>query len=491
MWRHRIARFLTVAGVAILLAFSANLSAQVPPAAPLPPALPPLLYLRLAGPEGMKVTLYRGEATGVALDAPCVVGVRPGYAYRIALSNLAGFPGTTFSPTIEIRGSLWLAYQLRNADFPATIVFRNDDFNKAEQGGLVKKVVVLEDPELAEPTRASADRPLEYFVAPARNLQQEVQGHGAPLAIVYLGQRTLTAEELAASAIPGTLLLPGEKTLPAPRVPPWIPWGCYPVFDPLHGPLTAAPFTNLYDGGDSRLRAGHDGEGRLRGLDPSDTVAEYVDPQGRPRVVPSNRVALCVPRFVIVRTELGLASHTMAFGPGGLHGNQERAVFDGSLAFVEHSQPLHLESARDRLKPSATQFTEGAAVTGRIDGLEIAETLRAANTLDGSCPPPRAQEVDRPLRIIKWPDKKGCNVGDLVTFSLRYTNNATRPITNVVVSDSLTPRFEYVPGSQKADRESRFTLQPNEAGSAILRWEFPAALQPGESGLITFQVRVR
>ena len=480
------------AGVALLGALAGISPAQPRPMPPAPPTqAPPLLYLRLAGPKGMQVTLYRGEPAGVTLDTPCIVGVRPGYAYRLALSNIAGFPGATFSPTLEVRGSLWLTSQLRNADFPATILFRADDFTKVEHGALVKKIVVLEHPETADPTAARAEEPLEIPVAAGRELQHEIQSRGAPLAVVFLGQRTLNPVELAAAAIPGTVLLPGEKALPQPRQAPWVPWACYAFHDPLHGPQTAADYLTLHDGGDSKLPAGYDSTGRLRGLDPSDTVAEYVDAKGRPRVIASNRVALCVPRYVILKTESGLASQTVAFGPGTTHVNQGGAAFSSRLPFVEHAQPLHLESAANRMKPSGTQFTAGTAVTGDMHGLQVSATLRGSNTLDGSCPPPTVQTPDRPLRIIKWPDKKGCNVGDLVLFSLQYTNQGSQPITNLVVSDSLTTRFEYVPGSQKADREANFTTQPNEGGSSLLRWEFPGTLQAGESGLITFQVRVR
>ena len=59
------------------------------------------------------------------------------------------------------------------------------------------------------------------------------------------------------------------------------------------------------------------------------------------------------------------------------------------------------------------------------------------------------------------------------------------------MSDSLAPRFEYVKGSTRTDRDALFTTQPNEAGSAVLRWEFTGALQPHEHGLISFEVRVR
>lgn len=488
--RRRTAVMLRMLLAATLLSILAGtLRAQFQPAAPAPQ--PPLLYLRLAGPKGMKVTVYRGDPTGATLDAPCVIGVRPGYAYRLALSNIAGFPAATFSPTLEVRGSLWLTSQLRNADFPVTVMFRSEDFAKVEQGAMIKKIIVLEHPETAEPIPARAAEPIEIPVSAGRELQHEIQGRGAPLAIIFLGQRSLTAAELAAAAVPGTVHLPGEKMLPQPGQAPWVPWACYALQDPLLGRQSPADYLSVYDGGDSKLRAGYDNTGRLRGLDPSDTVAEYVDSKGRPRVVPSNRVALCLPRYVILKTETGLASQTVAFGPGSAHVSQERAVFSGRLPFLEHTQPLHLESAANRLKPSGTQFTAGTAITGDVNGLQVSAALRSTNTLDGSCPPPTSPTPDRPLRIIKWPDKKGCNIGEVVMFSLQYTNHGSQPITNLVVSDSLTTRFEYVPGSQKSDREARFTTQANEAESSILRWEFPGALQPGETGLITFQVRVR
>jgi uncharacterized repeat protein (TIGR01451 family) len=79
----------------------------------------------------------------------------------------------------------------------------------------------------------------------------------------------------------------------------------------------------------------------------------------------------------------------------------------------------------------------------------------------------------------------------LITFTIRFANVGGRPITNVVVSDSLTTRFEYVAGSSKSDRPATFTTQPNDAGSMVLRWEFAGSLQPGENGMITFQVKIR
>ncbi len=79
----------------------------------------------------------------------------------------------------------------------------------------------------------------------------------------------------------------------------------------------------------------------------------------------------------------------------------------------------------------------------------------------------------------------------MVTFHLKFTNQGGQPIADVVVTDSLTGRLEYVPGSAKTDRETIPTMQQNEAGSLLLRWQIVGRLQPGESGEITFQARIR
>jgi uncharacterized repeat protein (TIGR01451 family) len=207
--------------------------------------------------------------------------------------------------------------------------------------------------------------------------------------------------------------------------------------------------------------------------------------------VPSNRICLCVPRFVLLRAEQNVGSQTAALGTDRAQSNRLGVILTGRQGPAEERLPIQPETTAGRLKPSSTINEMGTAATGRVNGLEIVATVSFAETLDGKCPPPGALVPQRPLRIIKWADCEGATVGSIVTFSLRYTNLGGEPITDVVVSDSLTTRFEYVAGSQRTDRAAGFTVRGNEAGSSVLRWEFPGALAPGASGLITFQVRIR
>jgi uncharacterized repeat protein (TIGR01451 family) len=452
---------------------------------------PPLLYVRLDGPPGTKVTFYRGGPAGQSVPMPVVVGLRPGYIYRVQVSNPEKFPNADFFPTLEVRGSLRVASNLRAGDFPAGLNFSEEDFRSVGQGALLTKVVVLEPPEHAVPMATRPDQPLEIQLPTNQDPLLMATYRGHPLLVVRAGQRQLTSEDLAAQGIAGTILLPGEKNLGWPRIPPWVGHTCFPVFDPLAGPRPAHEEMNIYDGGDVGLRAGLDPQGRLRGLDPSDTVAEYFDSQGRRRLAVSNRVGLCIPRFLLIRGESTLAGQVALVGPGATRVAHGQVTLLTERPVIQETHQRFLEGVSGRLRPSGNAVTEGTAVTGRVDGTLIFSTPQITGSLQTMRPPPITEGQDRPLLIIKWPDKYGALVGEIVTFYLKFTNQGERPITDVVVTDSLAARFEYGAGSAKVDREAVFTTQPNEAGSMTLRWQFPGTLQAGQSGMVSFQVRVR
>ncbi len=463
-----------------------------PQATPAPQLVPPpLLYVKIVEPAGMLVTFYRGTEAGRTVVAPCTFGLRPGFSYRIKLSNIPRFPGLTIYPTLEARGSLLLANRLRNASFPVALVFRNDDLKGIGAGTMITKVAVLERPDTALPLPSTADDPLQIDVAADRNPLQESLTRGRALLLLHMGQRQLAEEELAAQGISGTVLMPGEKVLPLPRKLPWVPWACYPVYDPILGPPNPSADITVYDGGDVGLQAGFDPAGKLRGLDPSDTVAQYTDSRGRPHIAVSNRVGLCVPRFVVFRGETSPASQLALLGPGRATQIQGRQTVESLVPALEQHQNLQPVGVAGELRPSSTEITYGTAITGRIAGVTVTGSIAKTGDVRTSVSAPASAAPDKPLKVIKFPDKCGGLIGDLVTFTIRFDNVGGQPITNVVVSDSLTTRFEYVAGSSKSDRAAIFTTQPNDAGTNVLRWDFPGTLRPGETGVITFQVKIR
>jgi hypothetical protein len=82
-------------------------------------------------------------------------------------------------------------------------------------------------------------------------------------------------------------------------------------------------------------------------------------------------------------------------------------------------------------------------------------------------------------------------IGDEVVFYLHYRNSTLHPMSDIIITDSLTTRIEYIEGTQKSDRPATFTGSPNEAGSLTLRWQIDAPLLPGQSGTITFKALIK
>jgi uncharacterized repeat protein (TIGR01451 family) len=396
------------------------------------------------------------------------------------------------------------------------------------------------------------DQPLEQEVPAERDLLFEATQLGRPMLVLRIGTRIVPDAELAEQTVPETILLPGQGGLGLPPVPPYLPWLGVRLFDPILGPK---PETEecIRDGGDLGWPAGLDSSGHLHGVEPADTVAEYRDSCGRMKVAVSNKVCICVPRFAVLRTEMPLLGYETALSLAGAQLVQERRQIDLQLPPLlaqERKQPNEMEG---RLRPSMnlgvqtpmllmrlevlqavhvyeglgvlldlrildrmTQVqrvqivkqmelarelngqqklgqadnVEGTAVLGKVKGLDVVSATLETRDLTiccNECPRP----PDKPLVLWKWADRTAAEIGDVVTFTLKYSNHGGRPISDVALVDSLTGRLEYVPGSAKSNREAVFTLQANEAGSMTLRWEVTGELLPGQNGVVSFQARVR
>jgi uncharacterized repeat protein (TIGR01451 family) len=538
----------------VLAAIALVANARQPAAPPLPGRGPsPLLFLRFLGPDGMRVTFYPGTRMARSFAAPAVVGVRTGYLIRAQLDHFRDAPGLVLYPTVEVRGGLWLGALLNPADYPAPLVLTEADLASILSGALVTKAIYLENPDRATPIATKLDAPFELSVPPDRDLLDEARQHGRPIAVVRFGGRTVPPEELVRFAVPGTVLMPGEHGLMPAALPPCLPLADRPFLDPIAGPKPPDEEC-LRDGGNEGHRIGIDADGQLRGMEPSDTVAEYTDPGGRRRIVSSNRVCICVPRFAVLRSEtpcdryesvlavndtrtVTSQEHVQARQPAHLAGQVEQlkavkererpSVWTGALGVgravrVEVLQAHNVELGplaaigtqaiyalreQDRLRlvrqlelgrelsrregVQENEQTTGTAVVARVQG--GAEVISAtAETRDFTvCCNEEPRTPDKPLVLYKCADRPAAKVGDPVAFTLRFSNHGGRPLTDVAVSDSLTGRLEYIPGSARSDRDAVFTMQENEAGSLLLRWEISGKLLPGDSGVVRFQARVR
>jgi uncharacterized repeat protein (TIGR01451 family) len=262
------------------------------------------------------------------------------------------------------------------------------------------------------------------------------------------------------------------------------------IVDPILGPRCAEEEC-LHDGGDIPPRAGLNALGQLGGLNPTDTVAVYADSRGRRHITVSNRVCICVPRFVVMRAASAPAGYGAVVEVEQTNASIGQAEIRNRDKLTIAEQKEHLAVFASRERPSVNEIVLGTRTVDQFLGGAIIFGFVEGQAVLGTIVKPPEERPDLPLLLHKSADKISAQVGDIVTFQLDYRNVGGKPITGIVVSDSLTGRLEYIPGSAKSDRHTTFTTEPNEAGSAILRWAVTGALPPGQSGVVTFQARIR
>ena len=272
--------------------------------------------------------------------------------------------------------------------------------------------------------------------------------------IVRLGEREVPPDELFAADVPGTVLVLGDPAMPPPAAPPTLANAVWQWFDPILGPKK--PLEEILpDGGDVGPRVGIDPDGHLGGLNPTDTAAEYRYGNSPRRVTFSNRVCLFSPRFAVLRQEsqpvaegttVPVAQAETALAQAVLMNRERVDRIWNSTATRGFVSKLGVRGTQGRIGVAAVDRVQGLAAVGSVEGVQLKAVVvevASATQIRNCCRP------DQPLVVTKYADPKTPNVGDIVTFVLRYENYGAKPIREVVIADSLASRYEYIPGSRR------------------------------------------
>ncbi len=516
-----------------------------PGIAVLTPSIPPeIQVVRFSAPEGTKIEILGPAPEPIAVtdananDSATTVGLKVGVGYRLKLTNLPTAPGAELYPVVELVGHLHRPPGSDPGKFPIRIPFSEDDLTDAAiRGRLVTLVVYLESPEQAIPVSMPKDQIPVVTLSPVEQPLKVAPALGRVMAIVRVGGRAPTAQELTGEgdyAFNGAscpFSTDGNKcalpcgpvcgTAPPPGRP-WVPRDEY-----------------LCDGGDGGQIA-HFGAGGLSGIDPRDAVIRF-QADSRPRVLPTNRVCLYAPRFAAVRSSVGanqnLAIENLVVANyaekqeailtkqaakkftqnqmAELARHRSRAsnlrgrVYAGDHVEVRVLQgydvPIHIAGhvktqklemgrqqqqirlARGKIKPEGIKTAESAVVTGLVEGLGQQVMSWKPQEVAGVEVPPNKPG----LAVVKQVDATDAEPGDEVTFTIRYRNMGNVPIVSVSVLDSLLARLEYIPRSALGPAGTVFTANENTVGSTELRWDLPGAIAPGQDGYVQFKARVR
>ena len=239
------------------------------------------------------------------------------------------------------------------------------------------RVYYLEDPELAAPVDVAPDTPVESIAANVEAAVRDARQRGRLVLVARIGQRTFTESELAAQSIPGTVFMPGDRMLPVPALPPTLPAACYPSADPILG-QRATLEECFHDGGDVPPKLGLGPDGKLGGLDPSDTALEFRLGNGQKRVCTSNRVKICVPRFGAVRVEAQPEGVNQPVGPAVGIGAKGPELARSKVLEQELTNKLVPVGFQGSKRPSQVTTVEG------LLQLQKAKTFRVIGTVNGT-----------------------------------------------------------------------------------------------------------
>jgi uncharacterized repeat protein (TIGR01451 family) len=344
------------------------------------------------------------------------------------------------------------------------------------------------------------------------------------------------AKDLPAMPIEGPCIMgmPGIEAgvpLPYTAAGPWIPPGIVP-------PWPADEY--LRDGGEVPPGVAAAKNGELLGLQMEDTVARFTTLDGRTLIEPSNKVDLYSPRFnavrqvvdaevdlqrqrgagvakpvqaIIPRTSEPVALNTLdqrpirgiGTNPAGqlrsrvIHATQFTELlpyaFDNGFRPYENIGVIRTGVYIGSDEPILAQRSQAAIAWSHKDAVHVIldeQTAAAAVATQtpqetytiGTSPNPR-------LRIVKVASTPVAEPGDEVSFTIRFDNVGNQPIGSVQIIDSLTTRLEYVPNSAQCSLKARFTTQPNEGESLVVRCVLDEPLPIGKGGVFRFRCIVR
>jgi uncharacterized repeat protein (TIGR01451 family) len=296
----------------------------------------------------------------------------------------------------------------------------------------------------------------------------------------------------------------------------------------------------LCDGGDHTPGARVRRDDAIVGLQPEDTIVHYTTEAGDIEVKASNRVCVYAPRFKSVRKITGALSGDHSVGLAGIDrriGANNLGVNEGGVVIGESVELGHAEVARsidamrhrDRGVPVAgiLQIEEATDVLAALVGLTfdqinelrddqkaLVEELALAaiawtanESLEVAIEDLKAPVLTRDqsvegltvyefpeagrLQICKLADRPDAKPGDIVNFAIRVENVGDSAVNEVVLTDNLTTRLEYVANSQTCSAGAQFETIPNEGESLQLIWKLTDKLRVGESATIRFRCRVR
>ncbi|MHB8863807.1 MAG: hypothetical protein ACYC6N_15500 [Pirellulaceae bacterium] len=160
-------------------------SAQLMRGGPLPGYFQPV---EIAAPAEAHIALAIDGMFDAPQPAPLRVALLVGNVYRLKVTNLPFRPGQEVFPSIEIINRLYPPAG-SEAKFPLPIELTREELELAIRGQFVVRVIYLENPGTALPSRDDPHQQRYFEVAPNQDPLEVADALGRPMAILRIGSR--------------------------------------------------------------------------------------------------------------------------------------------------------------------------------------------------------------------------------------------------------------------------------------------------------------
>ena len=498
--------------------------------------------VQIRAPFGSAIAVSQEGEFDLEYPSPAQFGLRVTETYRFKVSQIPLLDGVTLYPTVEMIDRLHPPPG-RKQEFPVVVELTIQELRQAAAGSLITRVIYLDDPRNPSFELSGSKHQPFFEVFPQEDPLTVADELGRPIAILRIGAKTPGRDGPSRAFM--------FHSPPVEDTVAFSPWSSSEYEAPLSPDAPVLCPADLYgesgyprdeylcDGGDGLYKSQVNGRGEILGLEPSETIARFTTVDGDQRTTTGNRVCIYAPRFaatrklvqanqeaVIARTstvndpaELGYAVREQRATPATRHLEllqTERTRLTHTLE--DQNQGLTFENRHAavtnvrnvlphaNLSEVSADILETHDLVGTIEGTANAIAWSSAQAvqvvLEGAVAETQSrtrqpQAIDlyemppgRPcLRLIKKASTDSAQDGQLVTFTIGFTNIGDTPLQEVAILDNLLPRLVYEEGSETCSLPAGFSNEPGTEGSAILTWTLVEPLPSGERGEITFRCR--
>jgi len=154
--------------------------------------------VKLIAPDAVELSIVSDGSFVTTSQPNYTVGMQLGSLYRFRITGVDIATSFELYPSVELLDLLRPPAGLEN-DFPVPVVITASDIREATAGRLVTKVIYLEDPEVALPRGGDKNEQPYFDISATEDPVRTAEGLGRPMAILRIGSRVPTSDELAAS----------------------------------------------------------------------------------------------------------------------------------------------------------------------------------------------------------------------------------------------------------------------------------------------------